>query len=322
LANTEKITLGLAAIALLGGDCRDTHVYGEQHRAAFEYDATTCGGSSVGCNPRSNSLASGGARAHVIVSGGSSGCGGTASLSFVTARSTAPNVATFTGTGQVVDVVTGQPGTTELELYDGPGALIDRIAVTVADVATLSFTPAAASPLLLVGAPEEVTVEPLDAMGRTILGGVLTVTGEGAVMIDSAASGADVRFHTAAGPGALVATLGPTTARLELEGVTPEAVSQLVVLSSQSTPRTTGAVASVTVALQALTAADPRPVVGARCAWTPSDPLVTVESAGTSSFSDPRMSNVLVIGKLGAYKATCTVGGATITIDLTTTQQP
>src|SRR5438105_1536796 len=116
----KTLWVGVFAVAVTGCVSRTG---GQLGHASFSYEECL-----FGCATSDSSLAAGGASAIINVSLASG-------YSFAAVRSTNPAVATFTiggnGGGTAINVLSGAPGTTQLQLVDGSGKLVDQTAIAV-----------------------------------------------------------------------------------------------------------------------------------------------------------------------------------------------
>src|SRR5689334_9936119 len=191
------ITASLAALAMLASGCLN-RTTGQLGHASFSYEQ--CG---FGCDVSDNALAAGGAHASISVNLDPG-------YRFTQARSTNSSVATFTvASSGEVDVVSGAPGTTQLQLIDDGGHLVDQVTVTVAATARLAYSNAAPGGAVHVmqGATESFHVTTEDAHGKTTIGtGSVTFAFQGPLHAAIALVAGDTQAFSGDTPGAAVVT--------------------------------------------------------------------------------------------------------------------
>jgi hypothetical protein len=283
---------------------------GQLGRAQFAWNVCV-----TGCSLDENPLASGGAHDEIAV---------TLAPGYIVAgvRSSNPKVATFTlDDPQVVDVISGAPGTTTLTLLDGNGATIDDVALDV--VATAALVADAPPPwgsgaaVLLAGTamPFHVTTE--DAKNHMLRGtGGVRFTTNGAVQSTPGITIGDEVYLTGnEGTGSVIAAAGNVSLSQSLTIVAAAHVTGLVATAETGVAQSGGGF-SQTVDVVANSAGGA--IYGAACAWTASDPSVVVGGTTTRVLDGkPTQSTAFLLGQPGTFSATCTVGAQTVTAQLT-----
>ncbi|HEX8111448.1 MAG TPA: hypothetical protein VF516_27145 [Kofleriaceae bacterium] len=252
----------------------------------------------------------------------SSGCGGAGK--FTQVRSSNPQVATFTLTdtstaSSTIDMVTGTAGTTDLELLDDHGTVVDSVTIEVEPIAALAL--AATSARVVAGGSYSVKVTLADAAGRTLGGGM-------------------GRIHAAASSG-VTTSQGDTFTGTVLELTTPTAGSSTVTVTAEGASST---LALQVVDLSAITAIDvgtgdytptynpnnqvevvwstpstaAGPAYGAKCNWQIGDPSVTLVANGAESDlgRSPFDNSQFKLAKPGRFDVVCTIGTAQLTVTL------
>lgn len=291
----------LVAVGMLGCFSRSE---GQLGHASFSYEECL-----FGCTVGDNALAAGGATAVINVQL-------SAGYTFAQVRSTNPQVATFgltgggVGGGIDVGVTSGAPGTTQLQLLDGAGKLVDQVAVTVAWTAKLAVTQGwtGSAPLVLADSSQSFHVVTVDSHGKTLIG-------TGSVGFDVAGSlrksgwvvGGDIQgFAGAPGSGTVTARCPTATATLPVTVVPPSALTGV---SATVQPNTVDGATTYAHVDTVATAAN-GVVYGAACAWTTSDPSVTVSQQASSTLESPaKSSTTFVLAKPGTFTASCAIGG-------------
>lgn len=316
----HRLLLLALAFAMVGGDCRAPGTVGKRGQYAFRYldprfpDFT----SGLALIP----FTDGGTHVALDVEANSGGCG---PGRFTQVRSSNPQVATFTLTdtstaSSTIDMVTGTAGTTDLELLDDHGTVVDSVTIEVEPIAALTLT--ATSARVVAGGSYSVTVTLADAAGRALGGGM-------------------GRIHAAA-------TSGVTT--LQSDTFTGTVLDLKTAMAGSSTVTVTAEAASSTLALQvvelsAITAIDvgtgdykstynsnnqvevvwsmpstaAGPVYGAKCNWQIGDPSVTLvsNSAESDLGRSPFDNSQFKLSRPGRFDVVCTIG----TVQLTATLQ-
>jgi hypothetical protein len=301
----NRLWLGVLTVAVSGCVSRTG---GQLGHASFSYEECL-----FGCATSDSSLAAGGARAVIDVSLASG-------YSFAAVRSTSPAVATFTiggGSGTAIDVLSGAPGTTQLQLVDANGRIVDQTAINVAPTATLKFTRGWSGPvpLVLAGTPQFFHVTTTDGGGHTTIGtGSVAFTLAGTLMPTASfeLGGDSFGFAGTPGSGSVIATTqSGATARLDVNVLPADSPTSLTANNHGTTVDSSGSFATVDVTANSAAG----PVYGAQCTWTTSDPSVTVRSQTAASLEHaPVATTQLNLGKPGSFIATCTIGGNMVAV--------
>ena len=287
---------------------------GQLGHASFSYQECP-----FGCTITDHAMAAGDASAVIEVQLQSG-------YSFAAVRSTHPEIAGFAinpsgfGGGIDVGVTSGNPGTTQLQLLDAGGTLVDQIPVTVAAVARLAVKQgwSGSAPDVLAGSSQTFHVTTEDTGSHTLIGsGAVKFELAGSVAPAPALGGDLQGFIGTAGngqyaQGSVTARAGSATAALSVGIVPLEAISlqSSVQANSVEGPNTYG---NVTVVARAMRG----PVYGANCVWTLSDPSVTLESQSVASLeSAPQTTAKFLLAASGSFTATCTIDTASTVVQL------
>ncbi len=299
------VVAAIAAFAMLG--CM-TRSEGQLGHASFAWQE--CLG---GCGVADNPMAAGGAHAEITVAL-ASGYG------FSQLRSSNPSVATFSlqgGNGLDIDVVSGAPGQTQLQLLDAGGKLVDQVAVTVTATAKLAITQGwmGAAPLVLEGSLQTFHVTTEDASSHTLVG-------TGAVSFDLPAPlaradaivfGDSVAFTGHAGAASIAARTPTTTLTQPITVVPASAIANIAAVVKPNTSDANGVYANVDVTANAAAGA----VYGATCTWSVSDASVVVQSQAAASLESPAIASTrLLLKSPGTFGATCTIGAVSTSVQL------
>jgi hypothetical protein len=233
-------------------------------------------------------------------------------------RSTDPSVATFTlGQSLRVEVTSGQPGQTKLQLLDGSGRLVDEIAVNVVATAKLAFKQGwtSSAPIVLEGSPQYFHVTTLDGQGNTLIG-------TGAVRFDLTGTitptlailfGDEVAFTGSAGSGTITASTPTVTVVLPVEVVPLSALTGVVAHVSGYRATSTGYFADVATYANSADGA----VYGASCSWTSNDPSVHPTQVSPSPLEEAAASTTAIrLDSPGSFSASCTIGSQSTTVML------
>jgi hypothetical protein len=261
-----------------------------------------------------NPLASGGARAEISVSLASG-------YTFQSIRSTSPGVASFTlggsSSGLVVNVLSGTPGRTDLQLIDSRGKTVDQVTVTVTATAKLALNQgwSGAAPLVLEGSTQAFHVITKDANSHTLVG-----TGAVAFELtaplrtsDAIVFGDSVGFTGQAGSGTITARCDAATLVQPVTVVPLTALTGLTATAGANSNDATSVYANVDVVANSAAG----PVYGAPCGWTVNDASVTVQSQTTGSLETGAKSQTrFQLKSPGTFSATCAIGGVSTTVQL------
>lgn len=304
------VAAALAAVTMLSSGCI-SRSEGQLGHASFSYEECV-----FGCTVTDNAMAAGGAGAVIQVQL-SSGYG------FAQVRSTNPSVAQFNinpsgvGGGVNVGVVAGAPGTTQLQLLDAAGKLVDQVNVSVVAVAKLAVTQgwSGAAPLVLENSSQSFHVVTQDGNGRTLIGtGSVAFDVAGAVHKIDGVFGGDIQgFAGAPGSGTVTARCATASATL------PVTVAPLSAIGSvAATVKPNNVQGNLTYGnVDVVASSAGGPVYGAACQWTTSDPSVTVSRQAAATLeSAPKTSTSFLLAAPGTFSATCTVGAVSTTVSL------
>jgi hypothetical protein len=257
-------------------------------------------------------LAAGGARASIGVFVHRGG-------SYTSVGSTNPLVATFTLESSGAEALSGNPGSTELQLLRADGSLLDAATVTVVPTAKLDYQVGwpGSAPLVLEGATEVWHVTTLDANGRVTVGSGsvhFSTTGTLSQSSELPFGGDEFGFSGHAGGGQVIATAPNATATLDVQ-VVP--TSSLTSLSGKVLANSTDTNGVVHANVEVTASSGSGPVYGAVCKWLMPDPSVTLTSNSANPLEkDPVDAAQFTLGKTGSFLATCTIGSLSTTVQL------
>lgn len=304
------LVAAIAALGMLAAGCV-SRSGGQLGHASFAYEEC-----AFGCTVPDNPMAAGGAHAVINVTVDSG-------YTFSQVRSSNPGVADFSlasvtfGGGIGVDVVSGTPGSADLELFDSHGKLVDQVTVTVAATAKLAYTQGwtGAAPLVLAGSTQYFHVTTQGTNGKTLIG-------TGAVQFDLAGplhatglylGGDGQGFAGDPGAGSVTAHAGSVAATLPVTVVPPDAVTTLTPAVKPNSVEGQSTYANVDVVASGASGA----IYGAACAWTvPAG--VTLSSQSPASLESPaRTSTRFLLSTPGTFTATCSVGAVSTSVTLT-----
>jgi hypothetical protein len=317
----------LAALFALAGACHSPstiYTEGEQGRAQFGWNA------GVGCAIAQGFASSG---YHVTAEG----CDASAPMATraiadlqVVNASSLPAFQAATSDGSIVEAAASgsairltsrRAGRVELTLTDGSGATIDRLAITISDVAAIALAdPSSVRSryLIEVGGSDNINLALKDAAGKSLVGvgavdyaltgglGAQQVTLGGALADAVVGSLFGTSEHAsvdavAAGAGALSVT-APSGAALDLPAEVVDASAVAMVTVSERAPLQAGSA----VIFDAVAAAgDGEHVHSASCNWS-------VTPAGGPIAIDWQLRDTVQLKASAAASATlaCVVGGA------------
>jgi hypothetical protein len=305
----NTMLLGIFTVAVSGCVSRTG---GQLGHASFSYEECL-----FGCATSDASMAAGGAHASINVTLASG-------YSFAAVHSTNSAAATFTIggdlSGTALNVTSGSPGSTLLQLLDGNGRLVDQTTITVEATAKLAVTQGwtGTQPLILAGSPQSFHVTTTDANGRTTIGtGSVAFTLAGTLTPTAliGLGGDAFGFEGVAGSGSVVATTpSGASARLDVIVVPQSALISLNATKHSNSTDSSGTYANVDITANSAGG----PVYGAQCNWTTSDPSVTVRSQSVGTLERmPIATTQLTLGKAGSFVATCTIGSLNTSVQLT-----
>lgn len=260
---------------------------------------------SSDCGLDQNGVAAGGAHTAILVNGG---------VRFVGAQSSNPAVAVFTadGTGKV-DVESGVPGTSELQLVDATGHVVMSGIVTVVPTATLRPNRGwnGPAPIVLENEPLTYHVTTLDVNGKITKGdGSVDFALSGSLKPTVALVDGDaIAFAGTAGAGTIDATCMNASVSQPVQVVAAADITTLNMLGDLQ-PNDQ---AVVTVVPQSASG----PVYTGGCDWQVSDESVTLEADVTPRL-DLGAGEVAVfnINRAGSYTITCTLAGQSAAVTI------
>ena len=314
----RAIVWTMLVIVLGGGDCRSPGTPGKRGNYYFTLqDPSTL--SDIG------PVAAGGVRLDVVTEPRSGGCTCAEPPPYKSVVSTDPTVATVAIGDDGIDLVSGVPGTTELQLLDDHGGVLDSVDIVVETPAVIANTisnPVSAQVLAsdVNSYRFDVTVE--DAMGVTLAGGAQLVAVSGAGVVSNVSSTATYGGATiglvaqTAGSGAVTVTAGDATSTLAITAVDASAVTGIDIDNDPSYAPSYNANDQTEVVWVVPRTADGQ-VFGGSCAWQV-DPSVKVHggTAETLDGNGAAINNQFVLPGDGPFPATCTIGNAQLTVQL------
>lgn len=254
------------------------------------------------CSLSQHTVAAGGAHTTVDVNG-----------MFASVQSTNPSVATFTKNGSRVEVISGVPGTTMLQILDAAGRLIAQAQLTVEATATLTTMRGwqGAAPLVLEGQPLVLHVTTRNARGEVTKGsGAVSFTLAGSLMPDIVpVDGDGIGFVGGPGSGSITASCPNATLTQPITVVPATALTALA--ASGSTQPNQQAIVSI------VPQSSSGPVYAGPCRWTTTDPSVTLASdIGPSLELPPGTLSVFNLTRPGSYTVTCQLAGLSASVTL------
>jgi hypothetical protein len=171
-------------------------------------------------------------------------------------------------------------------------------------------------PLVLAGSAQYFHVTTTDSGGHTTIGtGSVSFTLAGTLSPTLSLAGGDAYGFTGTpGTGSVIATApGGASARLDVGVVPMNAIQRLDAVKHGNSVDSSGTYATVDITAYAASG----PVYGAACAWTASDPSVTVRNQSLGSLEQTATAATqLALGKPGSFIATCTLGTLSTTVSL------
>jgi hypothetical protein len=300
------VCLSLAACFTSGSFDQGTE--GQLDHATFDYGCTLFGS----CGVDSHHLAASGARAHVNVTMKSG-------YSYTNVMSTHPEVATFTLSQGLksVEIVTGSAGQTDLVLLDSANTIVDEVTLTVVSTASLATKQGWSGPRaqVILNSLHTFHVTTQDSSGETTIGtGAVTFQSSGTIQttipvfrVDDIAE----LLAADAGPGTATATADQATTVVDIDVLPPSAITQLVATKHATTDNAN------TVSYDLVMSGTDGPVYGGDCEWTMSDPSVTIyDQHGNTLEEAPITTVTFELGSAGHFTATCVMGTATTTVQL------
>jgi hypothetical protein len=289
-------TSTVASCLLLVAGCSS---FGGGSGAANTFYFASCG---PDCSLTKYTVAAGGAHTTIAVNG-----------MFAAVRSTEPSVATLTKNQSQIEVISGNPGTTTLQILDAAGRILAQSPLTVEATATLRpDSGVSTTPLVLEGQPLVYHVTTLNAHGDVTKGsGAVSFTLGGTLMPDILPVDGDaIGFVGSAGSGSITGSCLGASVTSTIEIVPASAITRLD-LSPLTQPNEQ---AIVTVLVQSVMG----PVYAGPCRWTTSDPSVTLASdVGPTLSLQPGTLSVFNLTRPGTFTVTCQLAGLSSSVTLT-----
>jgi hypothetical protein len=233
---------------------------------------------------------------------------------FTTVKSTDESVVKFVAAGRTITATTVSAGSADLQLMDAQGNLIDAVTVTVKAVSAITYFIQGSQ--ILEAAVETLAVTPKDASGIELLGaGALQFALKGTLVEDPGSSTPSnaITFHGRAGAGEVVISAGNGVKEsVPFQIVPASAVTAISATAGTGFSSNSRWAIPVTVSPSTANGA----VYGA-CAWSTSDPSVTVDSNQVSSLNVTPGSHVyFLLARSGTFTANCSIGTATANVTL------
>lgn len=313
----RRLLLPAFALAMVGGDCRPAGTAGKHGQFAFWYLEPV--DSSFADELPLLPFADNGTHVVIAAEYQGSGCSHGASR-FTQVRSSNPQVATFTlAEGANIDVVTATAGTTDLELLDDSGSVVDSVTIEVEPIASLTL--AAASARVVAGGSYEVKVTLTDAAGRTLGGGsgrIHAVAANGVITFQrDMVTGTVLEFTIpTAGTSTVTVTADAASSTLALQAVELAAITRIDVGTDGYKPTYNPNDQIEVVWSTPSTAAGP--VYGAKCNWKIDDPSVTLVANGAENDlgRSPYDNSQFMLAHAGSFDVVCTIGTAQLAVTL------
>ena len=193
------VVASLAAVLLVSG-CFGSRSEGQLGHASFAWQECF-----LGCSVTDNPMAAGGARAEMQHLARQR-------LQLQPVRSSNNAVATVSlggSNGLDIEVQSGAPGQTQVQLLDAKGKLVDQVTVTVTATARLTITQGwtGTAPLVLEGSTQTFHVTTVDANNHTLVGtGAVTFAlDDPLAAADTITFGDSIAFSGHAGAGTITA---------------------------------------------------------------------------------------------------------------------
>jgi hypothetical protein len=303
------IRLSLISLIALSGCFSNT---GDDGHADFKWELCL-----LDCGLNHGAMAAGGAEAAIQVTPHS----GQPSIS--KALSSDPTVVAFapSGTTNLFNATSGNPGTADLILQDGNGHEIDRTQVTVKATTELAFDHAWAdgtTPMVLAGAVAKLHTTTKNG-GDTLVGtGAVKFTPSGTIAVQSSQDlvGDTFEFTGTVGNGAIAGDCNDAHIVVPLQFVDASAITSVTPsVSSLSVGK--GKVADLFVTVNG----GANVIFDALCSWT-SQPagMLSVDNVGGGVVygTDPAQHYQVQSSEAGKFVATCTVPGGKSTMVVVT----
>ena len=300
--------LAASAALSLGGECT-ANTYGTLNQAQFLPMHQQC--EPDGYEYAVPMYAAGDAEDDIEVRMVTHGC---SHASYQTIRSTHPEVATLTAIPNGVHIKTGTAGTTDLQLLDEQGQIVDTTPIVVSEIFRYDL-PYNGDAVIVENVPMWVFYNTYDGNKTSLMdsGATQTTVSGSITMLPS--------DPPACSPAKLVGSVGMGTLRISngsiLGGMGVEVVNINKVASialQANKPSDRGRVSVYATAKLA----DGRSVSGVDCQWTANDPAVTLPKANTSPrvvYFDgrgptyvPLIAGEFQLSQHGAFVVSCTVG--------------
>lgn len=262
-------------------------------------------------------VAAGGARTQIEASG----------PHFNTVTSSDPSVATFAVDGTVnsfvINVVSGVPGTTKLEVFDESNRLLGSDTVIVAAAAQLTINHGwtdGTTPTIVAGTSQVLHVVTVGSDGNSTRGdGAVTFALAGDLMpaevpVDGDAIGFVGALDVSGGAstGTITASCPNAVVTQSFAFVPPSAVTGLVTTAQNN-------VGGVSV-VSAVPFMGQTPVYAEPCVWSASDPSVTLQSQVSGLELSEGVVGIFNLTRPGTFTVTCAMAGQTATATVSRTQ--
>lgn len=298
---------GTAALSL-GGMCYPETI-GQLDNARFHPNAMQC--VPDGYRNAIPFFAAGGAEGDIVVEMISHGC---SHANYQKIQSTHPEVATLTPTADGFHVKTGVPGTTDIQLLDDQGQLVDTTLLTVLAIDRYDMQ---AGDFLVENVPAIVYYSavssdesPLFDTGAT----QTAVSGSLHLLPSAQAACSSVQFVGTLGTGAFTISSGDVRT-----GATIQVVSRDLIASIKMDAGSVYKDQTVSVVAKPMIA-DGRPLYGAFCQWSTSDPSVTLHAQNPNpqivQFTSGNYAEFQV-SQHGSFVITCTIGAVSADVRIT-----
>ena len=310
----------MVALGTAGGDCRQPGISGAKGRYEFGIE------NDAGVPQQFGPVADGGA--HVLVVADPKPSGGCSSQpappAFASAASSDPTVATATRNADgTIEVVTATAGSTDIQLLDDTGAVIDSLTIDIESVTSLAFaTPGSVQ--VLASGTYNVDVTPTGATDEPLIGAAsrIEASADGTlanVTVTPTMVSADAVVSFAAtdrGNGTVTVTAGSLTETLVVMVVAGTDITSIALGSGGFGPSFNPNDDTEVVWTQAVAAGGP--VFGATCAWQvdPSEATLHSHAPADDLGNSPLENSQFVLNGDGPFPATCTIGSAQLEVDL------
>jgi hypothetical protein len=308
-----RLLLPALAFAQLGGDCGPRGQRGAAGNVIFSF---------VHSVTPIVPLASEGTMVDLLAEARSSGGCGSSSAPYAQVVSTHPEVVTVThdSGSEVTHLVTGMPGTSDIQLLTADGQVVDSLTLEVVPIANLRFETPMQPVRVLTGAPFTVTVSMVDARQRIIGGGFgrvqVVATAPLSTTHQDTFTGVEISGSIAgSGTGSITATSGGLQSSL---GVSAAALADITSIAPE-----TGDLAPMYHApdqseiLWLIPSSAAGPVYGPTCTWTiPSGVKLESNIAASDLTFAAHNYSYFKLPAENDFPVTCTIGTATVTVTL------